>query len=203
MTNWSATRTERIDDRWRPNNHPYRNSYRNRNSDSYRNSYRSSYRHYNSLRNLSRRERARMRRQNTPRPFENGKHHIERAPNTGLSDFIKVTANDKNFPIDPTGDVVHKLSALNIHTINDYVSFGIKYDEKGDNWLKILEKFIQLHNINWLTTEEEASNYFHLGQIHYSLLYFRNRRDRAIDEEMQDQSNAESMFHGRESFFFF
>ena len=201
MRNWSATRTERIDDRWRPNNHPYRNSYRNRYSDSYRNSYRSSYRHYDSLRYLSRRERRRMRRINTPRPFENGKHHIERAPNTGLSEFIKATANDKDFPIDPTGDVVHKLSALNIQTINDYVSFGIKYNEKGDNWRQILEKFIQLHNINWLTTEEEASNYFHLGQIHYSLLYFRNRRDRAIDDEMQDQSRAESMFHGRESVF--
>ena len=106
-----------------------------------------------------------------------------------------MTENDKNSPIDPTGDVIHKLTALNIHTINDYVCFGIRHDQKGDNWLQILEKFIELHNTNWLTTEEEASNYFHLGQIHYSLLYFRNRRDETINEEMQNQANAESMFH--------
>ena len=131
MTNWTAISTERIDDRWRSSNRPFKNSYRNSHRNSYRN------RNYYS-RNQWSRARDRRRRRDAHRRYDNGRHHIPRAPNTGLHEFINLTENDKNFPIDPTGDVLHKLAALNIHTINDYVCFGIRHDQKGDNWFYIL-----------------------------------------------------------------
>ena len=129
-------------------------------------------------------------------------HEFGNAPSTRLREFIQAICEintDRNTPSDPSASAIEKiierLTGFFILTIHDYVSFGLRNDETGDNWGKTIEMFIESRRWEWHTPREEATHYFWLGKIHSALSYFRMQRNRAIIQEFTAEANAENTFH--------
>ena len=93
----------------------------------------------------------------------------------------------QNVPLPEGNRVIAHLASINICSVEDYLSFGIGPEGRGDNWRWILDSFIETFHDRGVPQNEQMELIFHLGQIHFSLEDVRDLRDDVIQERFDDK----------------